>query len=162
VKRTALRRYAPLQAKTSSDSGTIKENIQALLRQIAIKRDGGCVLRNYSDAGACGGYGSKSGKLILQAEHLVTRANSISFGDMRNIVCLCQHHHGHFKPQHSRLYWDLIREHIGEECWAWIKRVEADKKPYRFHTSDWAKIEAALKQELASFGESEFTVEYVA
>ena len=51
--------------------------IQALLRAIVIITDGGCVLRFYTEAGACGGY-TNAGDLILQAEHLVTRANSIS------------------------------------------------------------------------------------
>jgi hypothetical protein len=111
-----------------------------LLREIAILRDGGCVLRHYPEAGARGGYGPKSGKPILQAEDLNTRERNISFGDMRNIVCLCQRHHGYFKTQNGALYWDLIRRHIGEERWTWLQRVIADRKTYTFGIYDWQKI----------------------
>lgn len=98
----------------------------------------------------CGGYGPKSGKLILQAEHLNTRERNISYGDMRNIVCLCQRHHGYFKQQNGALYWDLIRRHIGPERWEWLQRVIADRTTYTFTSHDWLKIEVALRQELAT------------
>jgi hypothetical protein len=78
----------------------------------------------------------------------VTRANSISYADLRNVVCLCKHHHLNFEPQHGRLYWELIRSHIGEADWTWLKGVEADHKPYRFYLSDWLKHEAWLKTKL--------------
>lgn len=156
MKRTALKRRTPLRRKAvalaaHSDSGSsvVKERIQALLRDIVIKRDGGCILRHFEEAGACGGR-RNDGELILQAEHLVTRANSLSFADLRNIVCLCRHHHGDWKPQHSRLYWELIERYIGPERWAWIKVVEADKKAYRFFESDWLKVEAYLTSLLRS------------
>lgn len=121
----------------------LKKDIQALVREIAIKRDGGCVLRNFPEAGPCG-WLRNDGQLILQAEHLVTRSNSASYGDMRNIVCLCAHHHSHFKPQFSRLYWSLIRKIIGKVRWDWVERVEADKTP---HKVDWKLVKLALQQE---------------
>lgn len=89
---------------------------------------------------------------------MVTRSNSVSYGDLRNIVCLCQRHHGFFKPQHGRLYWELIERHIGPERWAWIKRVEADLRPYRFFLSDWLKIEAALKSDVVALRIAKGTV----
>jgi hypothetical protein len=163
LKRTPLQRKTPLrrvsQLSYKKRANTIvarlathskdavpqtKLRIQALLRSIVIKRDGGCILRGSPEAGACGGYGSKSGKLILQAEHLNSRSNSISFGDLRNIVCICQRHHLYFKPQHSRLYWELIESLIGPERWEWVKRVEKDKNPYRFTHYDWLKVEMGL------------------
>jgi hypothetical protein len=49
---------------------------------------------------------------------------------------------------HGRLYWELIRSHIGEADWTWLKGVEADHKPYRFYLSDWLKHEAWLKTKL--------------
>jgi hypothetical protein len=76
------------------------------------------------------------------------RADSISFADLRNIVCLCRHHHGHFKLEHGRLYWELVRKRIREERWAWLKAVEADRKPYRFYLADRLKQEAWLKTKL--------------
>jgi hypothetical protein len=101
--------------------------------------DGGCVLRHYPEAGTCGGR-RKDGELILQAEHLITRANAA----MRNIVCLCEHHHGFFKPQHPRTYWRLVEREIGPERWKWLKRMEADKRP---HKVDWAVVKGWLEQE---------------
>ncbi len=133
-----------LKARSTSDSSLAKERIQALVRENAIERDGGCILRNYPETGACGGRRG-DGELILQAEHLVTRANSATYGDMRNIVCICWRHHGYFKPQHSKLYWEVIERHLGPAHWAWLKAVEADRTP---HKVDWKLTEIALKAEL--------------
>lgn len=141
MKRTSLRK------KGKSETAQCKDRIQALLRQLAIKRDGGCVLRNYPEAGACGGF-RKDGEPILQAEHLNTRERNISYGDMRNIVCLCKRHHGYWKPQYSRLYWELIEKIIGKKRWQWLKRVEADKKSYPMGLYEWTKIEMGLTQDL--------------
>ena len=147
---TSSLKRSPFRKSSKSPVALCKIRIQALLRQAAINRDGGCVLRHYEEAGACGGY-KKDGELILQAEHLVTRGNSISFGDMRNIVCLCRNHHGFWKPQFSRLYWELVERHIGKERWEWIKRVEADRRPHPMCLYDWEKIELALTQELSTY-----------
>jgi hypothetical protein len=59
---------------------------------------------------------------------------------MRNIVCLCQRHHGYFKVQNGALYWVLIRRHIGEERWGWLQRVIADRKICPMSASDWFKV----------------------
>jgi hypothetical protein len=93
-----MKRSAPPQRRTSlkqksgSDTAQIKERIQALLRAAVIQRDGGCIFRDYSEAGACGGY-RKDGELVLRADHLNTRARNISYGDVRLAVCACQRHH---------------------------------------------------------------------
>jgi hypothetical protein len=136
---------------SDSPTATIKRNIQALLRELAIVRDGGCVLRHDPEAGQCGGY-RQDGELIYQAEHLVTRSNSVSYGDMRNIVFLCRHHHGHWKPENSIRYWRLIEHHIGPVRWAWAQRVLDDRAPHRFYVSDWKAIELALWAELKDIG----------
>ena len=108
-----------------------KKRIQALLRQLAIARDGGCVLRNVcTEAGQCGGRRG-DGELILQAEHLVSRTRSVSFGDMRNIVCLCLVHHGYFKQRQSRLYWELIEKIIGKNAGSGSRK----SKETRRHTT---------------------------
>lgn len=165
MKRTPLKRKTPLKARRRPQNALgrpllrqigkdavpqAKKRIQALLREKAIQRDGGCVLRHYPEAGPCGGY-RKDGGLILQAEHLVTRVNSISYGDMRNIVCLCRHHHGRFKPQHGRLYWELVERHVGPERWAWIRRVEEEHRNHKTHRMtlwDWQKVDLALRADL--------------
>ena len=142
---------SPLSKLGKSDSAKAKREIQGLLRQIVIRRDGGCVLRNYSEAGACGGW-TKDGELILQAEHLNSRERSVSFGDTRNVVCLCKNHHIFFKKRHGALYWDLIRQHIGEERWAWFKGVSRDQKSYPMSAWDWEKVILGLRQELRELG----------
>ena len=142
MKRTRLRLVG------HSETSDIKVEIQAMLRQIAILRDKGCILKKYPETGQCGGY-TKKGELILQAEHLESRAKSISFADMRNIVCLCRHHHSHWKPQHSKLYWEIIEKHIGKERWSWLKRIEQDKRAYKM---DWKLQLLALEQELKQYG----------
>ena len=147
-KNMGLKKFYPLRTKGKSEVAQCKDRIQALLRANAIKKYGTCVLVKYPEAGECGGLGSKSGKLILQAEHLNTRQRNISYGDMRNIVLLCLHHHGFWKEQHSRLYWELIEKIIGPKRWEWLKKVEADKKDYNFVLYDWQKIELSLKQAL--------------
>ncbi len=154
MKRSWLKRKSPLKQKSENPTAECKERIQALLRAIAIIRDGGCVLRFYSQAGACGGY-RNDGTLILQAEHLNTRERNISYGDMRNIVCLCQRHHGYFKPQHGALYWSLIRRHIGEQRWAWLERIIADNRTYHMGLHEWVLVEIALRAELARLGSQE-------
>ena len=146
-RRTPLRSKARIRVAGHSDTAEIKERIQALLRRSAIQRDGGCVLRHYPETGACGGY-TNAGELILQAEHLVTRSNSVSFADMRNIVCLCRHHHGHYKPEHSLEYWTIIQRHIGPQRWEWVQRVLNDRSPHRFFLSDWKMLEVALEREI--------------
>ena len=152
MKRGKPLRRSLLQKISTDTTPETKHRIQALLRALAIRRDGGCILRHYSEAGSCGGY-RNDGELILQAEHLVTRSNGISYGDMRNIVCLCSHHHGHFKPQHGRLYWELVERHVGPKRWEWFKRVEEAHRNHRANRMglwEWQKIEYALKQELST------------
>ena len=126
-----------------SDVSKCKRRIQMLLRAIALLTYKDCVLSKYPETGACSG--------PFQAEHLNTRARNISFGDMRNIVLLCQRHHIFWKPQNSRLYWELIRKVIGEKRWEWLKRIEADRKTYTYGIYEWGKIEMALKQELKKY-----------
>jgi hypothetical protein len=141
MKRTALRRKVGLKPGTrlrvagKSEVSDIKRNIQALLRERVIERDSGCVLRRFM--ANCSG--------PLQAEHLLTRSNSATFADLRNVVCLCQYHHIFWKPQHTRLYWEYIEEIIGPERWKWLALAEADR--HRPHKVDWKLAEIALKNE---------------
>lgn len=132
--KTPLKR-TPLRKVGKSPTALIKKDIQALLRQIVILRDKGCVLNKY--LGNC--------NEVLQAEHLVTRSATNYFGDTRNVVCLCSYHHIFWKPQHSRLYWELIEKHLGKDKWAWFKRAEADNRPYKV---DLKLVKLGLENEL--------------
>lgn len=151
MKRSWIKRGTKqLKAKTSlrregvSEVKKTKKRIQALLRKIVIQRDGGCILRRYLDRMpprymTCND--------VLQAEHLVTRSNSGSYGDLKNVVCLCSHHHIHFKPQHSQLYWEFIEDFLGEAGWNYYKRMRDDHKAHRMTLWDWQKLELSLIQE---------------
>lgn len=136
-----------LKVAGHSSSSELKVEIQAVLRQIVIKRDGGCILRNYSETGLCGGY-RKDGELILQAEHLHTRSNAASFSDSRLVVCLCQRHHIFYKPQHADEYYKIVRKHIGTIRSIILDRVQQDYSPHKVDL----KLELiALKQELKKY-----------
>lgn len=145
LKRTPLKaRKRTLRIAGVSTTTEIKKEIQALLRQIVMIRDGGCILRHYCEAGACGPI-KKDGNPVLQAEHLITRSNSGTFGDSRNCVCLCQRHHIYWKPQYSDLYWEMVKSHLPEKTWKWYEVAKLDTKAYRV---DWKLVKIALEQEL--------------
>ncbi|KKN06976.1 hypothetical protein LCGC14_1071660 [marine sediment metagenome] len=133
-----------LKMRGTSDTSVIKEEIQALLRQIVIIRDGGCILRNYPETGACGGR-NKNGDIIHQAEHLHTRANSASFADHRLVVDICPRHHLYYKPQHADEYYRIVKIHIGPERAKLLEAVQADRSP---HKMDWKLEKLALEQHL--------------
>lgn len=131
--------------KKKSKSALAKADIQASLRSFVIKRDGGCVLRDEHIAGECGGY-TNDGDLVLQAEHLNGRANSVSYAEPDNCVCLCMYHHIFFKKQNPALYWVLIRKILSKERWNKIEGWIQDKTSHRVYTQEWeAKAENLRK-----------------
>lgn len=141
MKRTPFKRSTKPLRRTKlrlvgqSDSAKLKRDIQALVRAIVIKRDGGCILRGH---GQC--------TEVLQGEHLITRANAGTYGDTRNIVCLCTYHHIFFKPQYSQLYWELIEKKLGPVRWAWYLRARDDRTAQKV---DLKLEKLALTQELS-------------
>ncbi len=159
LKRTPFKRKATkpmrrtrLHVVGHSTTSENKKEIQRLLREIVIKRDGGCFLRNFQNEITpkyinCGGL-RKDGGLILQAEHLHTRSNANSFSDSRLVVCCCQRHHIYYKPQHSDEYNGLAKKFIGAERTELWDRVKNDHKPYKVDL----KLEIlALEQELKTY-----------
>lgn len=126
LKRTRMRQTG------KSSASAMKRRIQALLRLNVILRDEGCVLK---DLGNCSS--------VLQAEHLRNRQHSRTYGDLRNIVCLCSYHHIFWKKQNERQYWELIEQIIGPERWNWLKEMEQDRKPFK---ANWIQIEQDLTE----------------
>ena len=134
-----------LRQKSTHTASEAKDEIQGLLRQIVIERDGGCVLRHYREAGACGGY-TKAGDLILQFDHLNSRVHSSSFGDERLGVCVCKRHHIFWKKQYPAKYEELVRRHIGKARCDLLDRVREDNhKPYK---ADWKLVKLGLERTL--------------
>jgi hypothetical protein len=141
LKRTRLR------LKGVSETSEIKQEIQDTVRDIVILRDGGCVFRDSPHAPACNGYRA-DGELVLQADHLITRANSATYADTRLIVCVCKGHHG-WKNWHQKEYEALVRTLISPERVALWKRCEEDSwRPVRTGIYDWKLSLIALKREL--------------
>ena len=127
----------------------VKKAIQAKLREKAIERDKTCVIGQNGSLlplnwRVCGER-RQDGEIIVQAEHLVGRANSASYGDMDNIVLLCKRHHFYFKTQHAALYWDIIRKYIGEKRWAKVQKWEHDHTPHHFVVSEWRALFTSLQ-----------------
>lgn len=137
-----------LAKKSKAPRAVLKDQIQALLRDIAIKRDGGCILRDLQGIPRCSGY-RNDGELILQAEHLVTRSSTNYFGDTRNIVCLCKFHHIVWKPQYSKDYWEAVEKVLPPARWQWYLRAKADDRPYQV---DLKLVKLALENELKQYG----------
>ena len=136
-----------LRVRHPSDTNYIKDEIQALCRQIALIRDEGCVLRNYPETGQCGGY-RKDGELILQFDHLNSRVHSISFGDTRFGVIVCKRHHLYYKRQYPFEYERAVIDAIGPERAKLLYRVREDRTPYK---ADWKLIKLSLEQELKNY-----------
>ncbi len=129
-----------------NDAAQNKKEIQRLLREIVIKRDGGCILRKVR---RCGGIAPHT---VLQADHLITRANSATFADSRLVVCLCRPCHGGFKQWHKKEYDALVKSILSQErCELWDRCEKDSWRPVRKGAYDWGLEIIALKKELASY-----------
>lgn len=166
MKRSWLKRKTPLRAKKNwnyvgkplkrtklnvkghSETSFVKQEIQDVVREIVIIRDGGCVLKDIYGIPQCNGY-RKDGELVLQADHLITRANSATYADTRLIVCLCKGHHG-WKEFHKEEYDNLLKEllPIGRVR-LWEKCQKDSWRPKKTGAFDWKLQLVALRQELS-------------
>ncbi len=144
-----LKRRTPLASKGKSDTAKLKNEIQSLVRELVIARDGGCILRHSTDVSGCNGFTkTEPRRLILQADHLITRSNSATYADTRLIVCVCQGHHG-WKKWHQKEYETVVRELLSPDRVALWDRCEQESwRPRRTGAYDWRLTIAALKQEL--------------
>lgn len=130
---------------SNSPVAVAKRHIQALLRTYVILRDDGCILRKHPETGKCGGV-RKDGEIILQAEHIFTRANSSTFADLENVVCLCLRHHFYFKPQHSDAYLRIIQDFLGPEKYEKLRQ----RSLLSLHMTvyDWSMAVTKLQAEI--------------
>ena len=156
MKRTPFKRKQTKPLKRSllrqisqSPNAQAKQRIQVKVREIVILRDKGCILRQKR---FCGG---DVGFAVLQADHLITRANSATYGDTRLIVCVC-------KPCHAwkslgnnarkREYDALVKTVISPERVKLWEQMEADS--WRGTKVDWQIIELQLEQEYRALVEN--------
>jgi hypothetical protein len=140
----AQKAFKKFKAETAQ---TVKDRIQALLRQLAILRDVTCFASRYPELGACGGY-RKDGELILQFDHLNTRARNISYGDPRLGILVCYRHHFYTKKQYPFEYERCAMDFIGKEREELLYRVRKDNRTYPMGKHDWLLVEIGLKQEI--------------
>ena len=126
-----------LRIKGVSDTATVKQDIQDTVRAIVIIRDGGCILRKIRNC-----YDS-----VLQADHLITRANSATYADTRLIVCICRSCHG-WKKWNEIEYNNLVRQLISPERVKLWDACQKDREAHRTRKMDWKVELLALKQEL--------------
>ena len=120
LKRTRLKR------SSKSPTAILKDDIQAWVRLIVAKRDGGCVLRNLRPCGAtCEVIDDKiESNTVIQADHLITRSNSATYADTRLIVCLCKGCHA-WKNWNKEDYDPLVKQVLSKErIELWDKCVE--------------------------------------
>jgi hypothetical protein len=146
----AQKAWKAVKAQSSSE---VKKEIQKLLRQIVIIRDGGCIFRHYPEAGACSGWGSVSGELVIQADHISSRGNSLTYGLSQNVIGICAGHHGFWKKRHPALWAELTRKHIGEERFKQMVKLGSQTARQSFTAYDWGKVAIGLKAELKQFQE---------
>ncbi len=145
-KQTKPMKRGKLRVVGHSTTAEQKQEIQYLVREIVMKRDGGCILRNLPSH-RCSGFSKKDGHLILQADHLISRANSATYADTRLIVCICNGLHG-WKKWHEAEYNEMVRKVISKERVALWDRCEADRRSHKTRKMDWKVEILALKQEL--------------
>ena len=89
------------------------------------------------------------GEAVLQADHLITRANSATYDDTRLIVCLCRSCHG-WKHWHKDEYDALLRTVLSPaRVKLWDRAMQDSWRPVHHVAMDWRISIAALKQELA-------------
>lgn len=159
MKRTPLKRKTPLSSKGTlkrtrirvagtSTTAQLKKEIQRLVREVVMVRDKGCILR---EARRCGG---EIGKAVIQADHLITRANSATYADTRLIVCVCRNCH-FWKKYHEKEYDLLVKQIISKERVDLWDRCIADRlRPVRMGAHDWKLEIINLKSELKDYEKS--------
>lgn len=135
-----------------SPTAVIKKEIQALLRDLVILRDKGCVVGRVR---RCGN-DVFNPNAVYQAEHLIERSNSITYGDSRLVVCVCKNCHfwKHIKKSNHDEYDAIIRTLISlERVRVWDLAEQNRFKPNRM---DWVLVKLALEAELAKLSTPQF------
>lgn len=131
----------------TSETSVLKENIQELLREIVMKRDNGCVLRQVRH---CGGELDTEG-VVIQCDHLLTRANSATYADSRLVVCLCVICHG-WKHFHKKEYDEVVKTVLSKKTIKLWDECEKDSwNATRKYSADWKVHIIQLKQELRNY-----------
>jgi hypothetical protein len=120
-----------LRVKGISTTAELKRDIQALVREIVIIRDGGCILRDKRCHVTARVENNKViSDTVIQADHLVTRANSATFADTRLIVCICKGCHA-WKHWNEKEYDNLVKTVLPKDR---LELWEKAEKDHQAHT----------------------------
>lgn len=154
LKRTPLKRSSKPMRRSAirvaghSTVSDLKEEIQALLREICLLRDGKCVLYGIK----CGHEVGMEG-MVWQAEHLIERSNSATYADSRLVVLVERscHFWKHLKKSNHDQYDEWAKSKMPPERVKLWERCARDAwMPKRTGESDWRLAIVVLKQELAA------------
>ena len=143
-------RKTKLKVMGDNDTATKKQEIQDLVRLIVTHRDQGCVLRNMR----CGvtAFVDENNKIVasssyIQADHLITRANSATFADTRLIVCLCRNCHA-WKHWNEKEYEKLVKNVLPKNTIELWDKAEEYRQAHKTYKPDWSMAIVLLKAEL--------------
>ena len=127
------KKYTRLKPQSSHPAVLLKQEIQSVLREIVIIRDGGCILRKLRH---CLG-------TVLQADHLITRGNSATYSDPRLVVCVCRDCH-YWKSWNKEQYDSIIRSILPKDRLdLWERCLRDSWRPVKM---DWKKEIVGLKE----------------
>lgn len=154
MKRSYLKRKTPLRPKAKrrvkvaghESVKDLKNEIQALLRQIVMKRDKKCILHGIKCHREVGMEG-----VVWQAEHLIERSNSATYADSRLVVLVCKNCHGwkHFTKSNHDQYDEWVKTKLSKErVDLWEACVKDKWRPTAARSYDWKLHIVALEQEL--------------
>ena len=133
-----------LNIRGIGEVSVLKDEIQKTLRQIAIARDGGCILRNIRHC-------YNGPKAVFQFDHLITRANAATFADSRLGVCVCRGCHL-WKEYHKEQYDALVKTLLPKDRVELWEKCEKDSwNPVRTTAMDWKLSLILLEKELESY-----------
>lgn len=143
MKRTKLR------VKGTSTTAQIKQDIQDLVRLIVTYRDKGCVLRKLRKCGVEAKVVNRKvvSDTVIQADHLVTRANSATYADTRLIVCVCKGCHA-WKHWNEKAYEKLVRITLPNERKNLWDKAEEARQAHKTYKMDWNLEKVVLEKEL--------------
>lgn len=137
-----------------SDTAQDKKEIQRLVRLIVTHRDEGCILRNLRRCNV-NAFVDEDEKVVasssyIQADHLVTRANSATFADTRLIVCVCNGCHM-WKKYHEKEYNQLVRTQLPNARKILWDKCEEARQSHRTSKMDWKLEILNLRKELKTY-----------
>lgn len=136
-----------------NSTAVLKQEIQRLVRLIVTHRDQGCILRKQR----CGvtAFVDENEEIVasssfIQADHLVTRANSATFADTRLIVCVCNGCHA-WKNWYKDEYDELVKTILSKDIVKLWDKAEEFRKAHKTFKPDWNMEIVALKKELSTY-----------